>query len=135
MRELQSSLREGVLLFQTLLEELARNLEAERRGILATQEALQEAVRRAAEDLLGGLEAAYSSRDGQLRAQLGGLAGLMPMVQAHLVLGTTFAHTAADKADFLCLVYQLMDRLNLLTHNCALPDRWDILDFALIANS
>ena len=37
VRELQSSLREGVQLFHTLLDELARNLESERRGILATQ--------------------------------------------------------------------------------------------------
>jgi hypothetical protein len=127
VRELQSSLRDGVLLFQSLVEERERNLQAERRGILATQEALQAAVRRAAEELLAGLDAAYTARDGQLRAQLAALGGLFPLVHAHAMLGSAFAQAAADKCEFLSHVYQLTERLNALTHNCELPDRLEII--------
>jgi hypothetical protein len=47
------------------------------------------------------------------------------VVQAHLMLGTTFAAlTAGDQVEFLSLAYQLMERLAALTHTQhSLPDR------------
>jgi hypothetical protein len=103
-----------------LVQELARNQESQRRGILATQDALQQAVSRATQDLLAGLEAGYTSRDGQLRGQLALLDRLMPAVQTQVMLGAAFAQAAAaDRCEYLSLVYQLMERLNAVAQSSA----------------
>ena len=56
IKELQTSLRDGVLLFRALLDELRRNMEAERDGIMATYTQLIEALKKQYELLIKDLE-------------------------------------------------------------------------------
>ena len=57
----------------------------------------------------------YMSRDGELKSQLQNIAIMLPSVQVHLILCTTFTSTA-NKHEFLSIAYQLIDRLNALAH-------------------
>ena len=57
----------------------------------------------------------YVSRDGELKSQLQNIAIMLPSVQVHLILCTTFTSTA-NKHEFLSIAYQLIDRLNALAH-------------------
>ena len=56
IRELQSSLRDGVILFRALLDELRRNMEIERDSVNTTYSMLQEAIQKQYEFLLKDLE-------------------------------------------------------------------------------
>ena len=55
----------------------------------------------------------YLTRDGELKAQLQNIGSMLPTVQVHLILCTTFTSTA-NKQEFLALAYQLIDRLTAL---------------------
>ena len=57
----------------------------------------------------------YTTKDGELKAQLHSVGTLLPTVQMHLILCTTFTSTA-NKHEFLTLAYQLIDRLTALAH-------------------
>lgn len=57
----------------------------------------------------------FSTKDGELKAQLHSVGTLLPTVQMHLILCTTFTSTA-NKHEFLTLAYQLIDRLTALAH-------------------
>lgn len=46
IRELQNSVRDGVILFKALLDELRKNMETEKHNINTLSENLQETVRR-----------------------------------------------------------------------------------------
>lgn len=52
IRELQNSVRDGVILFKALLDELRKNTDAERNSINTLVDNLQETIRRAQEHLL-----------------------------------------------------------------------------------
>ena len=56
IRELQSSLRDGVILFRALLDELRRNMEIERDSVNSTYAMLQEAIQKQYDFLLKDLE-------------------------------------------------------------------------------
>lgn len=56
IKELQSSLRDGVILFRALLEELRRNMEAERDGIMTTYAKLIDSLKKQYEILIKDLE-------------------------------------------------------------------------------
>lgn len=56
IKELQTSLRDGVILFRALLEELRRNMEEERDGIKTTYAKLIDALKKQYELLLSDLE-------------------------------------------------------------------------------
>ena len=56
IKELQTSLRDGVILFRALLEELRRNMEAERDGIMATYAKVIDALKKQYELLIKDLE-------------------------------------------------------------------------------
>lgn len=64
----------------------------------------------------------YANKDSQLKTQLQAIGTMLPTVQMHLILCTSFANTA-NKHEFLLLVYQLIDRLTALAH-MAHPIRW-----------
>lgn len=57
----------------------------------------------------------YTTKDGELKAQLHSAGTFLPTVQMHLILCTTFTSTA-NKHEFLTLAYQLIDRLTALSH-------------------
>ena len=52
IKELQNSLRDGVILFRALLEELRRNMETERKGIVSTYDLLHDAIKQTYDTLL-----------------------------------------------------------------------------------
>ena len=56
IRELQSSVRDGVILFTALLDELRKNCELERNNINHLADTIQENVRRAQDCLLREVE-------------------------------------------------------------------------------
>ena len=115
IKELQNSLRDGVILFRALLEELRRNMDNERRGIVSTYDLLHEAIKQTYDSLLTNLDTHYASTDRQLRAQLNSLGTMLPTVQMHLIMCTTFSSTA-NKFEFLNMAYHLIDRLTALAH-------------------
>eukprot|EP00092_Neocalanus_flemingeri_P003832 GFUD01004128.1.p1 GENE.GFUD01004128.1~~GFUD01004128.1.p1 ORF type:complete len:1203 (+),score=265.86 GFUD01004128.1:433-4041(+) len=115
IKELQNSLRDGVILFRALLEELRRNMDSERKGIISSYESLHDAIKQTYDTLLTNLDTQYGSTDRQLRAQLNSLGTMLPTVQMHLIMCTTFSSTA-NKFEFLNMAYHLIDRLTALAH-------------------
>ena len=115
IKELQNSLRDGVILFRALLEELRRNMDTERRGIISTYDLLHDAIKQTYDSLLVSLDTHYAGTDRQLRAQLNSLGTMLPTVQMHLIMCTTFSSTA-NKYEFLNMAYHLIDRLTALAH-------------------
>lgn len=115
IKELQNSLRDGVILFRALLEELRRNMDSERKGIISSYESLHDAIKQTYDTLLTNLDMQYGSTDRQLRAQLNSLGTMLPTVQMHLIMCTTFSSTA-NKFEFLNMAYHLIDRLTALAH-------------------
>ena len=115
IKELQNSLRDGVILFRALLEELRRNMDNERRGIVSTYDLVHEAIKQTYDSLLTNLDTHYANTDRQLRAQLNSLGTMLPTVQMHLIMCTTFSSTA-NKFEFLNMAYHLIDRLTALAH-------------------
>jgi hypothetical protein len=115
IREVQTSLRDGVILFRALLDEVRRNMEAERDGIMTTYAKLIDTLKKQYEVLIKDLESQYTIKDGELKAQLHSVGTLLPTVHLHLILCTSFTSTA-NKHEFLTLAYQLIDRLTALTH-------------------
>jgi len=115
IKELQNSLRDGVILFRALLEELRRNMDSERKGIVSSYESLHDAIKQTYDTLLTNLDMQYGSTDRQLRAQLNSLGTMLPTVQMHLIMCTTFSSTA-NKFEFLNMAYHLIDRLTALAH-------------------
>ncbi|KAK3870734.1 hypothetical protein Pcinc_024067 [Petrolisthes cinctipes] len=115
IRELQNSVRDGVILFKALLDELRKNMEAEKTNISTLSENLQETVRRTQEALLREVDGQYEAKDKLFRSQLSSLGALLPIIQVHLLMCTTFS-SSATKYEFLDLVFQLMERLAAIAH-------------------
>ena len=63
IRELQNSLRDGVILFRALLEELRRNMDEERQGIVMSYESLHNAIKQTYDSLLTSLDSQYNTTD------------------------------------------------------------------------
>ena len=59
MNEVQNSLRDGVILFRALLDELRRSWESEREGINAIYTTLNETIKKQYDVLLEDLERYY----------------------------------------------------------------------------
>ena len=102
-------------MFRALLEELRRNMDNERRGIISTYDLLHDAIKQTYDSLLTSLDTHYAGTDRQLRAQLNSLGTMLPTVQMHLIMCTTFS-TTANKYEFLNMAYHLIDRLTALAH-------------------
>ncbi|KAK8744608.1 hypothetical protein OTU49_017391 [Cherax quadricarinatus] len=115
IRELQNSVRDGVFLFKALLDELRKNMETEKHNINTLSENLQETVRRTQDSLLREVDGQYDAKDKLFRSQLSSLGALLPIIQVHLLMCTTFS-SSASKYEFLDLVFQLMERLAAIAH-------------------
>lgn len=57
----------------------------------------------------------YDAKDKLFRSQLSSLGALLPIIQVHLLMCTTFS-SSASKYEFLDLVFQLMERLAAIAH-------------------
>ncbi|XP_068216699.1 RING finger protein 207-like [Palaemon carinicauda] len=115
IRDLQGTVREGVFLFKELLDELRKNMEAEKHNINSLTDNLQETVRRTQDSLLREVDGQYEAKDKLFRSQLSSLGSLLPIIQVHLLMCTTFS-SSASKYEFLDLVFQLMERLANIAH-------------------
>ena len=90
-------------------------MDNERRGIISTYDLLHDAIKQTYDSLLTSLDTHYAGTDRQLRAQLNSLGTMLPTVQMHLIMCTTFS-TTANKYEFLNMAYHLIDRLTALAH-------------------
>ncbi|KAF2361463.1 Low-density lipoprotein (LDL) receptor class A repeat [Trinorchestia longiramus] len=115
IRELQSSVRDGVVLFKALLDELRSNADMEKSNINNMADTLQDNLRRTQEALLREVDSQYESKDKLFRSQLSSLGSLLPIIQVHLLMCTSFA-TTASKHEFLDVVFLLMERLAAIAH-------------------
>lgn len=64
---------------------------------------------------VGGACRQYEVKDKLFRSQLASLGALLPIIQVHLLMCTTFS-SSASKYEFLDLVFQLMERLAAIAH-------------------
>ena len=69
-------------------------MDSERRGIVSTYDLLHDAIKQTYDTLLTNLDTHYVTTDRQLRAQLTSLGTMLPTVQMHLIMCTTFSSTA-----------------------------------------
>lgn len=115
IRELQNSVRDGVILFKALLDELRKNMDMEKNNINNLAETIQENVRRIQEALLREVDTQYDAKAKLFRGQLCSLGSLLPIIQVHLLMCTSFA-SSASKYQFLELVFLLMERLAAIAH-------------------
>ena len=67
----------------------------------------------------------YEAKDKLFRTQLASLGALLPIIQVHLLMCTTFS-SSASKYEFLELVFILMERLGAIAH-LSHPLRYDFL--------
>ncbi|XP_036855741.1 RING finger protein 207 isoform X2 [Manis javanica] len=134
VKALQTATREAIVLLQAMVEEVRRSAAEEEASIHALFSSMQDtlaerkalllqAVQRALPGSGGvsgpplGDEAAclfpsqYEEKDKAFKEQLSHLATLLPTLQVHLVICSSFL-SLANKAEFLDLGYELMERLH-----------------------
>ncbi|XP_036781294.2 RING finger protein 207 isoform X1 [Manis pentadactyla] len=134
VKALQTATREAIVLLQAMVEEVRRSAAEEEASIHALFRSMQDTLAERKALLLlavqralpgsGGLgspplgdEAAclfpsqYEEKDKAFKEQLSHLATLLPTLQVHLVICSSFL-SLANKAEFLDLGYELMERLH-----------------------
>ncbi|XP_005094247.1 RING finger protein 207 [Aplysia californica] len=109
-RELQNSVREGVLLFRALLEEIKTNAEKEKTAIETLCTELLAKIEDTKAILLQKVCTEYTNKEATFHSQLKSLSALLPTLQLHLVISSAISGSA-NKFEFLDLTYVLMDRL------------------------
>ncbi|KAJ4439377.1 hypothetical protein ANN_07499 [Periplaneta americana] len=108
--DLQNSVREGLLMFKTLLEELRRNMESEKHTINSFCQGMQEAIAKTHASMIMEVQRQFETKERQFRGQLVSLGTVLPLLQLHLLLCSAFS-SSANKYQFLDLAYPMMDRL------------------------
>ncbi|XP_060534094.1 RING finger protein 207-like isoform X2 [Cylas formicarius] len=108
--DLQTSVRDGIIALKGLMEELRRNMDAEKHTINTFCQGMQEAISKTHAAMIMEVQRQYDSKERVYRSQLLLLGSVMPVLQLHLVLCTTFT-AAANKYQFLELCPSLIDRL------------------------
>ncbi|GFR64672.1 RING finger protein 207-like [Elysia marginata] len=109
-RELQNSVREGILLFRGLVEEIKTNAVKERNSIIDLHTDLIERLDETRLMLLQKVESQYTEKETAFKHQLKALSALVPTLHTHLVISSAFSGSA-NKFEFLDMSYVLMDRL------------------------
>uniref|UniRef100_T1JLK1 RING finger protein 207 n=1 Tax=Strigamia maritima TaxID=126957 RepID=T1JLK1_STRMM len=115
IRDLQSSVRDGITLFCSLLDELSHNAESEKESIHKLCQNLQDIIISTRHCLLDNIQRQYDVKQQLFCKQLDNLKALLPTIQVHLIICTTFS-SSANKYEFLHYGYTLMDRLNSIAH-------------------
>uniref|UniRef100_A0A2C9LLC5 RING finger protein 207 n=1 Tax=Biomphalaria glabrata TaxID=6526 RepID=A0A2C9LLC5_BIOGL len=109
-RKLQNSVREGIILFKGLLEEIKTNADKER---IAIEDLYISLLGRLAETkalLLQKVDGQYADKEATFRSQLKFLSTLLPTLHVHLVIASAF-RSSANKFEFLDFANVLMERL------------------------
>ncbi|CAG9770285.1 unnamed protein product [Ceutorhynchus assimilis] len=109
--DLQTSVRDGIIALKGLMDELRRNMDTEKHTINTFCQGMQEAMAKTHATMIMEVQRQYDSKERIYRSQLLLLGTVMPVLQLHLVLCTTFT-AAANKYQFLELCPSLIDRLS-----------------------
>uniref|UniRef100_A0A8C0QKW5 RING finger protein 207 n=1 Tax=Chelonoidis abingdonii TaxID=106734 RepID=A0A8C0QKW5_CHEAB len=110
VKELQTSMREAIVLLKAMIEEVRNSADEEKTSINSLFSSMQ--VRSAEVKCFFPpvTSSQYEEKEKAFKEQLSHLASLLPTLQVHLVTCSAFL-SSANKAEFLDLGYQLMERL------------------------
>ncbi|XP_053432551.1 RING finger protein 207 [Nycticebus coucang] len=110
VKALQTATREAISLLQTMVEEVQRSAAEEEAAIHALFSSMQDKLAERKVLLLQAVQSQYEEKDKAFKEQLSHLATLLPTLQVHLVICSSFL-SLASKAEFLDLGYELLERL------------------------
>ncbi|XP_006876980.1 PREDICTED: RING finger protein 207 [Chrysochloris asiatica] len=110
VKALQTATREAIALLQVMVEEVRRSAADEEAAIHALFGSMQDKLAERKVLLLQAVQSQYEEKDKAFKEQLTHLATLLPTLQVHLVICSSFL-SLANKAEFLDLGYELMARL------------------------
>uniref|UniRef100_A0A8C5QII2 RING finger protein 207 n=1 Tax=Leptobrachium leishanense TaxID=445787 RepID=A0A8C5QII2_9ANUR len=110
VKELQTLTREAILLLKVMIEEVRNSAEEEETAINSLFSSMQEKLEERKKILLKAVQCQHEEKEKAFKGQLSHLASLLPTLQVHLVTCSAFL-SSANKAEFLDLGYQLMERL------------------------
>ncbi|XP_074916331.1 RING finger protein 207 isoform X6 [Chelonoidis abingdonii] len=110
VKELQTSMREAIVLLKAMIEEVRNSADEEKTSINSLFSSMQEKLAERKKMLLKAVQSQYEEKEKAFKEQLSHLASLLPTLQVHLVTCSAFL-SSANKAEFLDLGYQLMERL------------------------
>ncbi|XP_069466388.1 RING finger protein 207 isoform X2 [Ambystoma mexicanum] len=110
VKELQTSTREAIVLLKALIEEVRNSADEEETSINSLFSSMQEKLAERRKILLKAVQCQHEEKEKAFKEQLSHLASLLPTLQVHLVTCSAFL-SSANKAEFLDLGYQLMERL------------------------
>ncbi|KAM6402628.1 RING finger protein 207 isoform 2-T2 [Rhynochetos jubatus] len=108
VKELQTSTREAIVLLKAMIEEVRNSASEEEAAINSLFGRMQLSERK--KTLLKAVQSQHEEKEKAFKEQLAHLASLLPTLQVHLVTCSAFL-SSANKAEFLDLGYQLMERL------------------------
>nr|XP_054297825.1 RING finger protein 207 isoform X3 [Pongo pygmaeus] len=110
VKALQTATREAIALLQAMVEEVRHSAAEEEDAIHALFGSMQDRLAERKALLLQAVQSQYEEKDKAFKEQLSLLATSLPMLQVHLVICSSFL-SLANKAEFLDLGYELMERL------------------------
>ncbi|XP_044763616.1 RING finger protein 207-like isoform X2 [Coccinella septempunctata] len=108
--DLQTSVRDGIIALKNLMDELRKNMDSEKHAVNTFCQGMQEAMAKTHSTMIMEAQRQYESKDRIYRSHLVALGTVMPVLQLHLVLCTTFT-AAANKYQFLDLYPNFIERL------------------------
>ncbi|XP_069335376.1 RING finger protein 207 [Eulemur rufifrons] len=110
VKALQTATQEAIALLQAMVEEVRRSAAEEEAAIHALFSSMQDKLAERKALLLQAVQSQYEEKDKAFKEQLSHLATLLPTLQVHLVICSSFL-SLASKAEFLDLGYELLARL------------------------
>ncbi|XP_045714734.1 RING finger protein 207 isoform X3 [Phyllostomus hastatus] len=110
VKALQTATREAIVLLQTMVEEVRCSAAEEEAAIHSLFGSMQDKLADRKALLLQAVQSQYEEKDKAFKEQLSHLAALLPILQVHLVICSSFL-SLANKAQFLDLGYELIERL------------------------
>ncbi|XP_032217270.1 RING finger protein 207 isoform X4 [Mustela erminea] len=110
VKALQTATREAIELLRAMVEDVRRSAAEEEAAIHALFGSVQDRLAERKALLLQAVQSQYEEKDKAFKEQLSHLATLLPTLQVHLVICSSFL-SLASKAEFLDLGYELMERL------------------------
>ncbi|KAM5320319.1 RING finger protein 207 isoform 2-T2 [Glossophaga mutica] len=110
VKALQTATREAITLLQAMVEEVRCSAAEEEAAIHSLFGSMQDKLAERKALLLQAVRSQYEEKDKAFKEQLSRLATLLPTLQVHLVICSSFL-SLANKAQFLDLGYELIERL------------------------
>ncbi|KAM8927137.1 RING finger protein 207 [Pelodytes ibericus] len=110
VKELQTSTREAIFLLKAMIEEVRNSADEEETAINSLFSSMQKKLSERRKMLLKAVQGQHEEKEKAFKDQLSNLASLLPTLQVHLITCSAFL-SSANKAEFLDLGYQLMERL------------------------